>query len=185
MKISCKSLLFCMCVFLSACSKHIPSKFEVVSMQLGNSNSTGEKPFDATVDSIPKQAYALKMTLQEEMRQEMAGDPQSNGFINEDQLIAISIFSLNNFDSLHPAGSSLNSYFLTQLNAASTIEAFLAKAQLGGGKYLEGNYTDTWSTDHYFYLMTPPANPGKYNFVLALELSDGRKMSDTVNVKLY
>ncbi|MBA3665813.1 MAG: DUF5034 domain-containing protein [Bacteroidetes bacterium] len=172
---------FCFC----ACSKHTPAVYEVVGMSLGNSNNTGENPFDASIDSIPKQAYAIKITLNEVMRIKREGDAQENGFINEDQLTSLNIFSLNNFDGSHTAGTSLNSYFLTQLNSSATIDGFISKGQIGGGKYNGGNYIDSWSTDQYFYLMIPPSSPSSQSFVVEIGFSDGRSMSDTIKVKLY
>jgi hypothetical protein len=185
MKNTLKIILFISVFCFCACSKHSPSVYEVVGMSLGNSNNTGEDPVDATTDSVPKQAYAIKITLNEVMRIKKEGDAQENGFINEDKLTSLNIFSLNNFDGTHPAGASLNSYFLTQLSTSSTIDAFISKGQIGGGKYNGGNYIDSWSTEQYLYLMSPPGSAGSQSFVVEIGFSDGRSMSDTINVKLY
>lgn len=168
-----------------ACAKHIPATYEVVSMSLSNSNNTSETPYDAITDSVPKQAYAIKITLNEVMRKKTEGDAQENGFMNEDQLTSMNIFSLNNFNGTHPTGTSLNSYFLTQLSNSSTIEAFISKGQIGGGKYKDGSYTDSWSTEQFLFLMTPPDTTGYQSFVVELEFSDGRNMKDTITVKLF
>jgi hypothetical protein len=172
--------VFCFC----ACSKHIPAEFEVVSMNLSSSNNTGETPYDANNDSIPKKAYVIKMTLDEEMRKKRGGDAQDNGSINEDQLTSLNISSLSNFDGTHPAGSSLNSYFLTGLNSSSTISEFISKGMIGKGKYDGGNYLESWSSEQYLYLMTPPST-GSQTFVVEVGFSDGRYLKDSVRVKLY
>lgn len=185
MKIILKTLLFISAFCFYACSKHIPAVYEIVGMNLGNSNNTGENPFDVSLDSVPKKAYAIKMTLNEVMRTISEGDAQDNGFINQDQLTSLSILSLYNFDTTHPAGTSLNSYFLTSLNSSATVSAFVSKGQIGAGSYKNGNYTDNWNTDQYLYLMTPPTTSGEQSFVVKIDLSDGRSMSDTINVKLY
>jgi Domain of unknown function (DUF5034) len=173
------------CCFYS-CSKSIPSTFEVVGMSLSNSNNSDQIPFDATTDSVPKNAYAIKLTLNEVMRmQTEGGDPLDNGFINEDRLISFQINSLNNFDATHPTGSSLNAYFLTQLSSSATIEAYVSKGNIGSGKYDGFNYMDNWSTQQYLYLMTPPGSAGNQSFIVEIGFSDGRTLSDTVNVILY
>ncbi len=170
---------------LASCSKHIPAEFEVVSMSLSNAQNTGESPSESTNNNVPKQAYAIKMILNEEMRKKTDGDAQENGFINEDKLVGLNIFSLYAFDASHPANTSLNDYFLTSLSSSSTISNFISKGQIGGGSFKNGNYTDSWSTNQYLYLMTPPALPGPQSFVVKMDLSDGRSMCDTVNVTLY
>lgn len=180
-----KVIPFLFAFWLCACSKHIPSVYEVVGMSLGNANNAGEEPADATTASVPKQAYAIKMTLSETMLKKTEGDAEENGFINDDRLTSLNIFSLNNFDAAHPAGASLNAYFLTGLSSSATIDAFISKGQIGAGKYENGSYTDNWSTNQYLYLMTPPASAGSQSFVVKIELSDGRSMSDTVNINLY
>lgn len=57
-------LSFC----LASCAKHIPAQFEIVSMSLSNAQNTGESPSESTNNNVPKQAYAIKMILNEEMR---------------------------------------------------------------------------------------------------------------------
>lgn len=168
-----------------SCSKHIPAVYEVVGMSLGNSNNTGQDPVDAATDSVPMKAYAIKMTLNEKMLKKTEGDAYENGFMNEDQLTLLNVISLYDFDSAHPANTSLNSCFLTGLGSAATLDAFVSNGKIGGGAYQDGNYTDSWSTTQYLYLMTPPALAGNQSFVVEIGLSDGRKMRDTVNVKLY
>lgn len=179
--------LFLAAVWLCSCSRHIPSVYEITGMSLGNANNTGETPSDATTPSVPRQAYAIKMTLSEKMLDKKDGEPSENGFINNDRLISLNIFSLNNFDSTHLAGASLNAYFLTQLNSSGAVDAFISKGQIGEGKYdyEKESYIDSWSSDQYFYLMTPPLSTGTQSFVVEMGLSDGRNFSDTVSVNLY
>lgn len=180
-----KIILLLPAFWLCACSKHIPSVYEVEGMSLANANNAGEEPADATTASVPEEAYAIKMTLSEKMLKKMDGDAEENGFINDDRLTSLNIFSLNHFDAAHPPGSSLNAYFLTALNSPSTIDAFISKGEIGAGKYDQGSYVDNWSSDQYFYLMHPPASAGPQSFVVKIGLSDGRNMSDTVTVNLY
>lgn len=174
-------ILFCFC----SCSKHIPAEFEVVGMSLTNAENTGESPSESTNNNVPKQAYAIKMILNEEMRKKTEGDAQDNGFINEDKLIGLNIFSLYSFDAMHPAKTSLNDYFLTSLKSSATINTFISSGVIGGGSLKNGNYTDSWSTNQHLYLMTPPVLPGAQSFVVKIDFSDGRSMCDTVNVTLY
>lgn len=174
-------ILFC----LASCSKHIPAEFEVVSMNLANAENTGESPSESSNNNVPKQAYAIKIILNEEMRKKTEGDAQENGFINEDKLVGFNIFSLYSFDATHPAKTSLNDFFLTSLKSSATINALISSGVIGGGSLKNGNYTDSWSTNQYLYLMTPPALPGAQSFVVKMDFSDGRSMCDTVNVTLY
>lgn len=154
-------------------------------MSLSNSNNTGTVPADDAPDPIPGNAYAIKMTLDEVLRKRTEGDPQENGFVNEDRLTALEITSLEDHDSAHPAGSSLSAYFLTELASPATIEAFVRAGRIGGGSYANGNYIDSWNTDQYFYLMVPPTSGGEHSFVITIGMSDGRFMSDTTRVTLY
>ncbi len=185
MKKGVSSVLIVFAFCFSACSKHIPAVYEVVGMSLRNSNNTGQNPQDAVTDSVPKKAYAIKMTLEEAIRVKREGDVQENGFINEDELTALTIFSLANFDDSHPAGTPLNAYFLTALNSSATLTEFVSKGQIGGGNYMDHEYIENWTTDQYLFLMTPPAQPGDQAFVVKLNFSDRRTMSDTIHVKLY
>lgn len=182
-----KKFLFAIILFfLFSCSKHIPAVYEVVGMSLSNSDNTGQTPIDAVVDSVPKYAYAIKMTLNEEMRIKTEGDATENGFTNEDKLTLLNIYSIDDFDSLHLAGASLNPYFLTNLYSSATIDAFVSAGNIGYGKYSDSyNYIDSWSTEQYFYLMHAPVSSNNQSFVIEVGLSDGRFFKDTVNVKLY
>ncbi len=172
-------------LFLSSCSKHIPSIFEVEGFSLSNSINTLEEPFDAGNDSVPQNAYAIKMTLNEVMKDATPGDANENGFKNEDQVTYLNIYSLTSFDGTHLAGASLNDYFLTDLSSTSTIPEFISKGKIGQGKIVDNNTVANWTSDQYFFLMHSPAVTGNHSFVINMTMSDGRQMSDTVTVRLY
>ncbi|MDI1233263.1 MAG: DUF5034 domain-containing protein [bacterium] len=169
-------LIFC------SCRKYTPSVYEVVGIELGNCDNSDIRPIEVITDSVPMKAYAIKITLTQEMRKK-SNDPESeSGTINEDRLNSFNIFSLNNFDSSHPARASLNTYFLTALGASATIESLVSKGEIGGG--IRHN-NDAWTTEEFLYLMTPPSAAGNQSFVVNIGLSDGRNLSDTIKVKLY
>jgi hypothetical protein len=174
-------LIVLLCI-ISSCRKYAPSVYEVVGMRLSNCDNTGARPIDATTDSVPMNAYAIKITLDQEMRKK-SDDPESeSGSNNEDKLTSFELISLNDFDATHPAGTSLNAYFLSGLGASATIESLVSKGQIGSGSY---NNSNAWTSEKYLFLMTPPSTAAYQSFVLTMGFSDGRHLSDTVKVRLY
>ena len=155
-----------------------------MKFQLENADNSGATPITSISDSVPMLAYAIEMTLFHELRHKPAGDPYDNSFENEDRLISLNIRSLQDFDITHPANTSLNEYFLTQLSSMSTIDRFVTIGEIGRGDLSGYNYIDSWTSLQYFFLMKPPSVPGTKSFVVEIGLSDGRNLSDTVNVTL-
>lgn len=90
---------------------------------------------------------------------------------------AVSIYSLQAFNTTHPAGASLNEYFVCGPKLNAKAEDIVTDFPDTEDFYPTHDPDDLW-------LMTPPELPGTYSFVVRMEFNDGVVVADTTTVIL-
>jgi hypothetical protein len=174
---------------LVSCKKEYDNYlYETVSINLSNADNSGENVVLTNIDSIPKESYAINVEYT--MNQTgVDGDYIINGesnFKNEYQVSSFNIYALENFDTNHPSGESLNDYFLFSSGAAyyttNTIESI---NNVGSGNFNGEWGVETWKSSQYLILMRPPLNNGIYSFVVEIVQSNNSVLIDTITTKLY
>lgn len=91
--------------------------------------------------------------------------------------VSISIYALQAFNAQHPAGSSLNEYFIAGPKQNPSANDIVTDFPDTEDFYPTHDPDDLW-------LMTPPDLPGNYSFVVRMEFNDGVIVSDTTTVNL-
>lgn len=168
-----RTLFFLICwLFIAGCSKHMPYYYTIGGMRLYNADNSGPSPVDAATSDVPAKAYAIRVEYTNLLKDTLAHDDESSYSL----LYPVQVFtitSLTDFDSSHPAGSNLNSYFLIP-------KIFDAS----GGAGLAQKPPKSWTGNDYLWLMTPPTSLGNRSFVVHLETADHASFTDTITVNL-
>ena len=180
--------------FLISCKKYDNYLYEVVNIELNNADNSGEEAEVSTSDSIPKESYSIQIEYTMN-KTGVDGDyiiDRESGFRNEHQVSSFNIYALENFDTSHPLGESLNDYFLFSNGAyqkyytTSTIESIEEGNKIGSGNFNGVNpNADSWKSKQYLILMQPPQNNGTYSFVVEIVQSNNNVLIDTITVNLY
>jgi hypothetical protein len=86
---------------------------QVAGFQSYNADNTGKFPKDAMSDKVPAKAYGMRLNVTEKIVGEDDGydEMYESHFYLPYGGVNINIYSLSDFDSSHPALSSLNKYF--------------------------------------------------------------------------
>lgn len=158
-----------------------------------NLDNTGSGPVVSSSGTIAKEAYGIRVDLKRELTahtsrgvflsQAYAYDcfcEQSPQFLPKDSITALQVFTLRDFDNIHPAGSDVSTYF-----KAYHPYYFLTIPDL----------VEKWDTVLYdesrletkvdLMLMTPPGPNTRHQFRVRITLSDGRTLEeDTPPIEL-
>lgn len=178
-----------------SCSKYDNYLYEVIDVKLGNADNSGEEAVLSTLDSLQKKSYSIQLEYTMKLTGE-DGDhivEGESGYANEYKVSTFNIYSLDSFDINHPAGTSLNDYFLfsrggvnDEYKSSNTISSIVGTGNIGGGNYNGGGpNVDSWNSEQYLILMQPPINNGNYTFIVEITQSNNTILSDTTTIKLY
>jgi hypothetical protein len=171
-------------MLIIGCTNFDDYVYEVVAMKASNADNSGELPIDATADSVPAKAYAIKLMFTMEARGGTGDelDEHESGHVNQDRLASINVYALRDFDSTHAAGISLNDYIIA--SPGGTISQKIQNGNVGSGSY-QNTAATSWTSVEYFKMMHQPQMMGNYSFVIDIGMSDGRHLIDTTTVQLY
>lgn len=179
-----KVAVYMILLAISGCTKFDDYVYEVTALQTTNADNSGEQPVDATTDSVPAKAYAIKLTFTMEPRGGTGDelDEHESRHLNQDRLASINVYALSDFDSTHAAGVSLNDYIIS--SPGGTIPEKIQNGNVGsGGSSNVG--ASSWTETEYFKIMYQPLVMGHYSFVVDIGMNDGRHLTDTTSVQLY
>ncbi|WP_221390570.1 DUF5034 domain-containing protein [Dyadobacter sp. NIV53] len=171
------------------CTDPLIGHYTNKTIVVNNIDNSGSEPMTTTANSVPKEAYGIRTQLN---REETAclnpfkylfiqtayatscGCPPPNQLLARDSVIAIQIFTLNDFDVNHPANSDISDYFkIFKGSSFSTIANFIKmyNTVLYSKSELELSFDAL--------LMIPPnLNQNNY-FKIKIILSDGRTLEGT------
>jgi hypothetical protein len=142
---------------------------------LENYNNCGDFVVPASAP-VGDSCYVIRMNYQSDQTA-FNGVNDNNTYEPGNLPTSIVIYSLQQFDSLHPAGSSLNSYFIAGPGIGSTAQDIVNDFAETQDFYPTHDPDDLW-------LMKSPATNGVYSFVVRLDFNDGVVVSDTTTVNL-
>jgi len=166
------------------CEETVVKYYSNKSIEVLNLDNSGNKAVVATNDTARKEAFGIRVMLKKEktsflnppktlfLQAAYAYDcfcPASYELLPRDSITAIQIFTLNDFDTNHPANSEVSVYFkVFEYNNFTPISEYVKnyKTLLFDDAEL-GQSID-------LLLMTPPQIPGSYKFKVRFNLSDGR-----------
>lgn len=170
---------------LYSCEGDIFIRYHFTGLSVENAQNMGELPAVSIGDSIPKEAYVLRMNLfpVETERTGRYLDTESPPF-NANPIDSIFIYSDKEFNDTLPVGSLLNDLFLIY-NGNYMNTSDLNKLEITNvysGRFNEEpvpKYAD-------LLLMIPPDSTQYFRFYVRIRLNDGTMFLDTTDqVKLY
>lgn len=160
---------------MSACKKGVIDYY-TTGIVLENYDNCGDFIRPAG-DTVGQWCYVVRVNYKSDQT-------AFNGVNNDDRYspanlpVSVLIYALQPFNAQHPAGASLNEYFVAgpRLNAsAQDIVTYFADTK---------DFYPTHEPDD-LWLMMPPDSPGRYSFVVRMEFNDGAVVSDTTIVNLH
>lgn len=151
-----------------------------------NIDNSGSEPMTTTANSVPKEAFGIRTQLNREKTACLSPSkslfvqtayatscdcPPPNQLLARDSVTTIQIFTLNDFDTNHPANSDVSDYFkVFKGSSFSTIADFIKK-------YNTILYSDSeLELTFDVLLMTPPSLNKSHYFKIKITLSDGRTL---------
>ncbi len=181
--------------FLS-CRKHAPYLYEVIDLKLSNTDNSGEEVVSLSNDSILSTSYAIELEYIMKFKgaEGNSATPSESQYKNVNKLKSFNIYSLNDFNIDHSAGTSLNEYFLISkgslygwYKSSNTINSIIGTRDFGGGSYNDygGQVDSIWSVKNYLILMETPTNKGNHTFIIDIIQSNNNLISDTTTIKFY
>lgn len=183
-------LLLSLYLLLAGCRKHTPYYYKIVDLQLYNEDNSGKDIVDTSSIDIPARAYAIRLEYTKQLIDSLGGQDDESGSRLLYLAKSFTVTSLTDFDSLHPAGSELNSYFRYNIARGWTlpgdsIPALIAKGWIGtSGYYSSFRPPETWTGSEYLVLMKQPAFFGNRTFVIHVEFSNNTSFTKTTSVNL-
>lgn len=174
----------------AGCSKHAPYYYTISGLQLYNEDNSGPTPVDAISNDIPAKAYAIRLEFTNQLKDTTKNQDSESQYKLLYPAQTFTVTSLTDFDSLHPAGSNLNNYFLygayfRQVSIADSIPAQIARGWIGiGGSGWTRPVREPWTSSDHLVLMHPPAFFGNRSFVIHIVFADNTHFTDTITVNL-
>lgn len=172
--IGIRTLLLVCLLNIAACKRGVIT-YQTNGIVLENYNNCGDFIVPATTP-VGDSCYVLRLNYTSDQTA-FNGVNDNNTYEPGNLPTSISIYSVQQFDSLHPAGSSLNSYFIAGPRIGSVAEDIVNDFAETQDFYPTHDPDDLW-------LMKSPAANGYYQFVVRLDFNDGVVASDTIGVNL-
>ena len=165
---------------------------------LKNLDNSGEKIIESESLQLNKNAYGIRLYLTRE-KNVVACTKQMNSFFIQsayatsckcppeflyfpsDSIVSIKIFTVNNFDNQHSAGSDVTDYFRVS-GSFSVIESYVANMY-----YTYADDFEYWGQEINLglLLMTAPTTNNKHQFEIQVTLSDRRILKEqTLEIEL-
>lgn len=167
--------VFVVVVFCSGSCKKGVITYNTNGIVLENYDNCGDFIVPAS-GPVGDSCYVIRVNYQSDQTA-FNGVNDNNTYEPGNLPTSIAIYSLQQFDSLHPAGSSLNSYFIAGPGIESAAQDIVTDFAETQDFYPTHDPDDLW-------LMKSPATNGVYSFVVRLDFNDGVVVSDTTTVNL-
>lgn len=175
MKSTVRWLVFVVALFFVASCKRGVITYNTNGIVLENYDNCGDfiRPSNSPIGDS---CYVIRVNYQSDQTQ-FNGVNDNDTYEPGNLPTSILIYSLQQFDTLHPPGSSLNSYFIAGPGSNSTAQDIVSDFAQTQDFYPTHDPDDLW-------LMKAPATVGTYSFVVRMDFNDGVVASDTVSVNL-
>jgi len=163
-------------VLFSRCGKiGIDGYYKTTGIYLTNMDNTNGVTTAGT--SVNENAYVLRIGY---LSNSSVYDPNSDyTYKAGNHPTSIKVTTLQFFDSLHPANTSLNEFFIPEPQLSASIDDVLTGFVKSSINYYPNHpLTDLW-------LMKAPLYQGTYNFVVSMTFDDGITVSDTTSAIIF
>ncbi len=174
-------------LIVSCCDCEPPEDFTYSNCTLvtQNLNNSGPAPIVTNEENVPKEAFGLKVVINRKENVCMKNTPMlfstsayavfcecfpETNFNGLDSILSLNIFTINDFDSTHLAGSNVSNYFKAYKGSYINLDKY---AQLLQEEFYSLN--DTIATGDIL-LLNVPDNEGPHQFRTEIMLSDGRTL---------
>jgi len=133
--------LFLIGLTISGCSTFKDTYlYKIIGLNLHNEDNSGSKIADVSTAPVPARAYGIRLEylIKADGTTGPDLDPDQTKFSCGNKVTTFQIYSLSAFDSLHPALSNLNDYFLygigtSVMKNSSTINNAINSGIIGIG----------------------------------------------------
>lgn len=165
-------IITCFVAFVfAACNRNVIPYF-TTGISLAHYDNCGSY-LQPSGNSVGDTCYVLRINYVSDQTAYYAVDDK-NTYAIANKPVSIEVISFQQFDSLHPAGSLLNEYFIAGPGINSTINDVVNGFEFTQDYYPTHDPDDLW-------LMKRPANSGPYIFVVRMTFDDGTIASDTTS----
>lgn len=172
------------CCGCAGCEEALTNHYSFKSVAVTHLDNSGAKPI-ASSGPVLKYAYGVGVTIEREQLAMISDVPRysffqsayacdcvGNEYIPKDTLSTFKIFTVNDFDDTHPAGSDVSDYYrISNLNAYTQLDHYV---DMYGFDTLYG--PSQLQSTLEILLMTPPTLNTTHQFRIELVLTDGRVM---------
>jgi len=182
-------------LFVACCDCPEPTILNYTNCDLSvtSLDNSGEKPQIALSDTILKSAYGIRVNIERkeghceiadrhpsffQLANAISCDcPPELQYLPLDSLMAVKVFSVNEFDESHWKNSDVSNFFYVYGSYEFTpIPEFI--------NHLPATLYDWTNTNFEFdiLLMTPPEFGSEHQFIIVVELSDSRELEAQTNL---
>ncbi|HTF04037.1 MAG TPA: hypothetical protein VK826_08425 [Bacteroidia bacterium] len=165
----CTLCLCVLCVSLFSCRKNTIS-YLTTGIVLAHYDNCG--PFlKPAGNSVGDTGYVLRINYTSDQAEFYAVN-DNNTYELANKPVSIAVTSLQSFDATHPAGTSLNDYFMAGPGINSRTEDVVDGFANTQDYYPTHDPDDLW-------LQVPPENTGPYKFIVEMVFDNGITVRDT------
>lgn len=170
--IRCGFITIFIVILFSACKRNV-IQFYTTGISLANYDNCGTY-LQLSGNSVGDTCYVMRINYISDQTAFYAVDDK-NTYAIANRPVSIEITSLQQFDSLHPAGTLLNDYFIAGPGINSTAEDVVTGFASTKDYYPTHDPDDLW-------LMKRPENPGSFRFIVKMDFDNGTIVRDTTSV---
>ena len=195
------SALFYSCI-CPPCPRQQFRVFTHKSLSLINLDNSGARPVESESLQLNKNAFGIRLYLEGEVISAAThrarggslliqsayaiscGCPPAFTYTANENILSIRIFTMNDFDSQHPANSDITDLFRVG-RSFSTVESFVANRRDSFEGDVEFEFWQEHELTIDLLLMFPPTANNKHQFEVQVALSDGRVLKQqTIEIEL-
>jgi hypothetical protein len=159
---------------------------------INNVDNSGENPVDVVDQPVNRNAYGIQLRFACQEKEIVSCLPavsfiqsaqavccfcDDHHYTAKDSVVALKIFTGNDFDDSHPANTDISACF-----SVYSYDKYVPVNSYPFDSIHPCGYNDNiWIT---CLLMTPPIAPGEYSFRVEVLLSDGREFIETIKTTL-
>ncbi|PQJ13086.1 hypothetical protein CJD36_004905 [Flavipsychrobacter stenotrophus] len=181
-------ILWLICLLLVACTKESKYTTAIISATFENAEKISRVPITTNADSINASKYAIKLSF----AAVITGDNGGTDVKGETQysltnrVISTAVYSPTDFNSTHPAGTSLADCFnLLSDTLTVQLNAFTGYNINASFKFADKRSNqDTFRYAAFLILSSTQYVAGPRDFVISMTLADSTHFSDTLHVYL-
>ncbi len=180
---------------LISCCKDLGFNFRWSKAIVININVAADPHAPLLPDSIKIANFGFRLSLEhEQLADNVIHDFGVNNsyalscdarYLNKDSVTLIDVSTLNNFDSLHPAGSSVAGLLLTRPGTVRFDPGTVQYKPIIEGIQHLNSLASPYNNILDFKFRNMSAIKGQHTFIISVSFASGRIISGSTSVKLY